>query len=290
MELTGKTAVVTGGASGIGFAMAERFATAGMKLVLADVEEPALDAAVERLGSSGAEVIGVPTDVGKIESVEALGQAANESFGAVHVLCNNAGVGGNNDGSSGQTIDLPDWKWVLDVNFWGVVHGHKVFLPAMLARGDGYIVNTASMAGQFPGHGPYSASKWAVVGITEGLFHQLRGSGVGVSCLCPGWVRTQILDSARNRPEWAAPNPLTDDEADADAETEARREFIRDQLESGMEPEKVAELVHDAIVDGSFWIFTDMTMVSALADRFSSVLENRNPSVWDLGESLTQTN
>ena len=146
------------------------------------------------------------------------------------------------------------------------------------------------MAGQFPGHGAYSASKWAVVGITEGLYHQLQGTGVGVSCLCPGWVRTKILESTRNRPEWAAPNALAEPDADADAETEARREFIREQIDTGMEPAQVAELVHGAVTSDAFWVFTDMTMVSALADRFTSVLENRNPSVWDLGESLTQTN
>ncbi len=287
-DLTGKTAVVTGGASGIGFAMAQRFAKAGMKLVLADVEEPALDAAVESLTSSGAEAIGVVTDVSDIDSMRALGSAANEAFGSVHVLCNNAGVGGNNNGSGGTGIDLADWRWVLDVNLWGVVHGHSVFLDQMLAQGEGHIVNTASMAGQFPGHGAYSASKWAVVGITEGLFHQVQDAGVGVSCLCPGWVRTKILESARNRPEWAAPNPLADEEANAEAE--ARREFIREQVDTGMDPAQVADLVHDAIINDQFWVFTDMSMVAALADRFESILENRNPSVWDLGESLTQTN
>lgn len=287
-DLKGKTAVITGGASGIGLAMAERFAAAGMKLVLADVEVPALDAAVTRLTSNGADAIGVATDVSDLASVEALGAKANEAFGSVHVLCNNAGVGGNNDGSGGTDVDLVDWKWVLDVNLWGVVHGHKVFLDQMIEQGEGHVVNTASMAGQFPGHGAYSASKWAVVGITEGLFHQLQGTGVGVSCLCPGWVRTQILESGRNRPEWAAPNALREPEANAEAE--ARREFIKEQIDTGMEPAQVAELVYGAVDSGAFWVFTDMTMVAALADRFSSILENRNPSVWDLGESLTQTN
>ncbi len=287
-DLTGRTAVITGGASGIGLAMAERFGAAGMNLVLADVEAPVLDAAVGAFASKGGEALGVVTDVSNIESMEALAAKANEKYSSVHVVCNNAGGGGNSDGSGGPGIDLADWKWVLDVNLWGVVHGHRVFLDQLLQQGEGHIVNTASMAGQFPGHGPYSASKWAVVGITEGLFHQLQGTGVGVSCLCPGWVKTKILDSTRNRPEWAAPNPLVDQEADAEAE--ARREFIREQIETGMEPAQVADLVHDAVLNDTFWVFTDMTMVTALADRFSSILENRNPSVWDLGESLTQTN
>jgi len=287
-DLTGKTAVITGGASGIGLAMAERFATAGMKLVLADIEAPALDAAVNGLLANGAEAIGVVTDVSDFASMEALGAKANEAFGSVHVVCNNAGVGGNNDGGGSLDIDLSNWKWVLDVNLMGVVHGHKVFVDQMVEQGEGHIINTASMAGQFPGHGPYAASKWAVVGITEGLYHQLQGTGVGISCLCPGWVRTNIVESARNRPEYAAPNALVDPEVDA--ETDARREFIKEQIDTGMEPAQVAELVHGAVTSDAFWVFTDMTMVSALADRFTSVLDNRNPSVWDLGESLTQTN
>jgi len=287
-DLTGKTAVITGGASGIGLAMAERFATAGMKLVLADIEAPALDAAVNGLQANGAEAIGVVTDVSDFASMEALGAKANEAFGSVHVVCNNAGVGGNNDGGGSLDIDLSNWKWVLDVNLMGVVHGHKVFVDQMVEQGEGHIINTASMAGQFPGHGPYAASKWAVVGITEGLYHQLQGTGVGISCLCPGWVRTNIVESARNRPEYAAPNALVDPEVDA--ETDARREFIKEQIDTGMEPAQVAELVHGAVTSDAFWVFTDMTMVSALADRFTSVLDNRNPSVWDLGESLTQTN
>ncbi len=186
-DLTGKTAVVTGGASGIGLAMAQRFATAGMKLVLADVEEPALDAAVEALTSSGTETIGVVTDVSDIDSMRALGSAANDAFGSVHVLCNNAGVGGNRNGSGGTGIDLADWKWVLDVNLWGVVHGHSVFLDQMLAQGEGHIVNTASMAGQFPGHG-------AVFGVeVGGRRHHRRvvppGPGHGGRCVLPlPWV------------------------------------------------------------------------------------------------------
>lgn len=288
LDLKDKTAVITGGASGIGLAMAERFAAAGMKLVLADVEAPALDAAVNGLRANGAEAIGFVTDVSDIASMEALGAKANETYGSVHIVCNNAGVGGNNDGGGSLNVDLANWKWVLDVNLMGVVHGHKVFLEQLIDQGEGHIINTASMAGQFPGHGPYAASKWAVVGITEGLYHQLQGTGVGVTCVCPGWVRTNIVESARNRPEYAAPNALAD--AAADPELDARRAFIKEQVDMGMAPEQVAELIHGAVTSDAFWVFTDMTMVSALADRFTSVLDNRNPSVWDLGESLTSTN
>ena len=131
------------------------------------------------------------------------------------------------------------------------------------------------MAGHFPGHSPYTASKWAVVGITEGLYGQLKqmGSTVGVSCLCPGWVNTNIADSIRNRPEWAAPDALAEPSPEADA----RLAYLRDQLASGRSPDEVAELVHDAILNDSFWIFTDLDMVAHLEARYSSVLKNRNP-------------
>ncbi len=293
-NLDGKTAVITGAASGIGRAMANRFATAGMKVVLADVEEPVLDEAVAQLQAGGADAIGVVTDVSDLSSVEALLAAATGAFGNVNILCNNAGVGGGTLGSASRgALDLPDWKWVLEVNLWGVIHGHHVFLPHLLEHGDGHIVNTASMAGHLPGHGAYTASKWAVTGITEGLFHQLRGSGstVGVSCLCPGWVNTQIAESTRNRPEWAAPHPLTEEpDDDLAAEAEARFAFIRDQLAAGMAPEDVANLVHDAVVENSFWVFTDPTIVAALKERFDAILERRNPSDFDFAEALSQTN
>jgi NAD(P)-dependent dehydrogenase (short-subunit alcohol dehydrogenase family) len=292
-QLENKTAVITGAASGMGLAFARRFAKAGMKIVLADIEGPVLDVAVAELVDGGAEAIGVVTDVADIESVQALADTAIEAFGRVHLVCNNAGVGGGSLGApTGASLDLPDWKWVLDVNLWGVIHGHSVFLPHLIEHGDGHIVNTASMAGHFPGHSAYTASKWAVVGITEGLLHNLRGSGstVGVSCLCPGWVDTNIADSTRNRPEWAAPDPLADVPEEIAAASEARAAFIRDVLASGMPPSEVADLVHDAVVNNTFWIFTDLTMVASLQDRFDSILENRNPGQWDLGQALSQTN
>jgi NAD(P)-dependent dehydrogenase (short-subunit alcohol dehydrogenase family) len=274
--LAGKTAVVTGAASGMGRAFADRFAAAGMKVVLADIEGPALDGAVDDLVSGGAEAMGVVTDVSDPDAVAALADRAIERFGRVNVVCNNAGVAADPLTSADQ-LDLKSWKWVMDVNVWGVVHGHQVFLPHLLDHGDGHIVNTASMAGHFPGHGAYGASKWAVVGITEGLYQHLRatGSTVGVSCLCPGWVHTRITEAVRNRPEWAAPSALDEPTPEA----EAAMAFVRDQVISGRPPSEVADLVHDAIVADRFWIFTDLTMVAALSDRFAAVLENRNPEV-----------
>lgn len=279
-SLQGKTAVVTGAASGMGRAFAERFGRAGMQVVLADVEGPKLDEAVEALTAAGVPAIGVVTDVTDGAAVDRLRDAAIDAFGRVHVLCNNAGVAGTGP-SGGEFVTEPEWRWVLEVNLWGVIHGHRAFLPHLVANGDGHIVNTASMAGHFPGHSAYSASKWAVVAITEGLFHdpRLRAAGVGVSCLCPGWVNTAIADSARNRPEWAAPRRDVES-----SEVEAAMEaFVRDQLRSGMEPAAVADLVHDAILSNRFWVFTDLQMVAALEQRYQSILTNTNPPTMGLG-------
>jgi NAD(P)-dependent dehydrogenase (short-subunit alcohol dehydrogenase family) len=279
-SLQGKTAVVTGAGSGMGRAFAERFARAGMKVVLADVEAPKLDETVEAINATGAEAIGVITDVTDGAAVDRLRDAAIERFGRVHVLCNNAGVAGTGP-LGGQFVSEAEWRWVLDVNLWGVIHGHRAFLPHLAEHGDGHIVNTASMAGHFPGHSAYTASKWAVVGITEGLFHdqQLRAAGVGVSCLCPGWVNTAIADSARNRPEWAAP-ALGVERSPLEEMMEA---YVRDQLRSGMEPDAVADLVHDAILTNRFWVFTDMQMVQGLQPRFDAVIAAENPPTMGLG-------
>jgi NAD(P)-dependent dehydrogenase (short-subunit alcohol dehydrogenase family) len=278
-ELTGKTAVVTGAASGMGRAFAERFATAGMNVVLADIEAPRLDEAVAEVQRRGVDAIGVPTDVSDADAVDRLRDAALERFGRVHVVCNNAGVAGS---SANADVDLNDWRWVLGVNLWGVIHGHRSFLPHLLEHGDGHIVNTASMAGHYPGHNAYAASKWAVVSITEGLFHQLRtqGSTVGVSCLCPGWVATDIATSVRNRPEWAAPPPLADQPVDE--RVMVAREYVLDQLRSGMPPARVADLVHDAVVQDRFWIFTDMAMVAGLGSRYDAILAAENPPAMGL--------
>jgi len=238
------------------------------------VEVPKLEEAVQAITETGAQAIGVPTDVTDGEAVDRLRDAAIEAFGRVHVLCNNAGVAGGAP-FGGDWITEDEWRWVLEVNLWGVIHGHRAFLPHLVEGGDAHIVNTASMAGHFPGHSAYSASKWAVVGITEGLHHdpRLRAAGVGVSCLCPGWVDTAIAGSARNRPEWAAP-PAS---VEPSPEQEAMMAFVTDQLRSGMGPAVVADLVHDAILSDTFWIFTDMAMVSALEPRFRSVLTATNP-------------
>ena len=281
-SFVGKVAVVTGAASGMGLAFARRFAAAGAKIVLADVERPSLDAAVAELTKAGHEAVGVVTDVMSLESVHTLRDAALERFGRVNVVCNNAGVGGAPQ-PAGEWVDMKTWEWVLGVNLWGVIHGVKAFLPHLLEHGDGHVVNTASMAGHLPGWSPYAASKFAVVGLTEGLYSQLRvlGSTVGVSCLCPGWVNTRIDESVRNRPEWAAPAL---DAPPPPPETEAMRAAISDLLRGGTDPAAVADLVHDAILSDRFWIFTTDDFDVLLKTRHRNIETATNPKVWRLGD------
>ena len=202
-EFSGRVAVVTGAASGIGRALADRCAQGGMRVVMADVETSALDAAVAGLRALGHEVLAVPTDVSSETSVDELADQAFSTFGSVHLLFNNAGVFGGRPGAIWEST-LNDWRWILGVNVYGVIHGLRSFVPRMLDAGEeGWIVNTASMGGLVPGGSPYGVSKHAVVAISEALYSHLsqRERKVGCSVLCPIYVRTQILQADRNRPE-----------------------------------------------------------------------------------------
>ena len=238
MELTsGKTAVVTGAASGIGFALAERFARAGLDIVLADVEQEALDAAEQKIAALGVQTLAVRTDVSDEAAVQALAAAAIERFGAVHLVCNNAGVESSADAWLGP---ISAWKWVLGVNLWGVIHGIRAFLPVMLGQGEGHFVNTASIAGLYPGFSPsYDASKHAVVAISEGLYRSMKLAGlpIGVSVLCPGWVDTNIMDAARNWPADLGEQPPQAFGA------ELVEPHVRKAIAEAIQPADVAELL-----------------------------------------------
>jgi len=270
MELTqGQTAVVTGAASGIGLALARELVGAGLQVVLADVEEGPLQAAVAELGAGGAAVLGVPTDVSDGAQVDALARQVGDAFGPVHLLCNNAGVGG---GGLIAELSEADWAWVLGVNLWGVIHGLRAFLPGMLAHGQpAHVVNTASVLGLItaPFTGPYAASKFAVEAITETLFHELAmtGSPVGVSVLCPGWVRTRIAESDRNRPEGMAPRsgPL--------------RDGLAEVVSHGMPPEIVARAVLEAVRERRFYVLTHPEITVNIEARLRGIVSGANPEL-----------
>jgi NAD(P)-dependent dehydrogenase (short-subunit alcohol dehydrogenase family) len=274
MELTaGKVAVVTGAGSGIGSALAQRFARAGLDIVLADVEPAALAAAEQEIASLGVKTLAVPTDVSDEAAVQALAAAAIDRFGAVHVVCNNAGVLSNADPWFGP---ITAWQWVLGVNLWGVIHGIRAFLPLLAAQGEGHIVNTASVAGLLPGFGAsYDAGKHAVVAISEDLYQAMKVAGlpVGVSVLCPGWVRTGIVDAARNWPGGLGdiPEPaFTADLVDP---------HVRRVINEGMTPMAVADVVADAVAADRFWIFTHGEFTDVVARRWKRIAAGEDPEV-----------
>jgi NAD(P)-dependent dehydrogenase (short-subunit alcohol dehydrogenase family) len=242
-----------------------------MRVVLADVEESALAQAANQLRSGGATVEAVVCDVSRHEEVERLARRTLDAFGAVHVVCNNAGVGGG----FGRIWEasLKDWEWVLGVNLWGVIHGLRAFLPGMLASGEeGHVVNTASVAGLLgaPWMAPYAASKYAVVGISECLYHELMPTRVGVSVLCPSWVNTNIYRSSRNRPAHLGGGrperergPLTD--------------ALAQLLATGMAPETVADHVADAVRRRRFWVLTHPEVLPVIEARAAAIAAGGNP-------------
>jgi NAD(P)-dependent dehydrogenase (short-subunit alcohol dehydrogenase family) len=274
----GKVAVVTGAASGIGRALAERCAKEEMKVVLADIEEPALMQASRDLAAQGAQVLAVPTDVSQAGEVETLARKAFETYSAVHLLFNNAGVGA---GKSAWESSLADWEWVLGVNLWGVIHGIHFFVPRMLEqRSEGHIVNTASMAGLTygPGQSIYKVSKHGVVSLSETLYYELalRGASLKVSVLCPGLVSTNILDAQRNRParlqDASVEEPLS-------PQAEAVVQRFQQAVREAMPPGQVADIVFEAIREERFYILTHPTWKAAIQIRMEDILQERNPTL-----------
>ncbi len=272
-QLRDRVAVVTGGASGIGKGMAERFAAEGMKLVIADVEREALSKAVAELETRGARVIGIECDVASAESVASLAQQTLDAYGAVHVLCSNAGVAGAG-GKATWESSLDDWNWVLGVNLMGVIHGIRSFVPIMLEQGEeGHLVNTASIAGLVQGGGIYGVTKHAVVALSESLFNEFRARGakLGVSVLCPGWVNTRIFESERNRPE--APR---EDPGELAPQFEMLRKFAEAKIASGLDPKDVGGMVVDAIKAERFYILTHPWQ-NMIQNRMENILQGRDP-------------
>jgi NAD(P)-dependent dehydrogenase (short-subunit alcohol dehydrogenase family) len=258
-QFSGKVAVVTGGASGIGKAIAQQLVLQGMHVVIADVEEQALERSAREIGA-----VGIRTDVSSFESVQALADSVRNRFGAVHLLCNNAGVA-----STARVADmaLSDWEWLLGVNLWGAIHGIKAFLPLLKANVDGgYLVNTASVAGFHvtPELGGYSVSKFAVVALSETLALELAadGSNVGVTVFCPGPVSTRLGSSQRNRPRGAAESAFVD----RDLEQEGNQ-GIR-----WMDPETAAEILMRAIRRGDLHAFTHPEWAPVLRARHQGII------------------
>lgn len=279
-DLTDKVAVITGAASGIGLAMAQRAASEGMRVVLADIEEAPLAAAAQQLRDEGAEALAVVTDVSSLSSVEDLRDETISVYGAAHLLVNNAGVA---VGRLTWETTHEDWTWVLGVNLWGVVHGVRAFLPGMLASGnEGHIVNVASMAGLLtaPGMSIYNTSKHAVVGLSETLYYelQLTGARVGASVLCPGWVNTKIMDAERNRPAGMR-HTATAQPAFAGP----MEDMARQALAHGMPPSAVADHVFRAVRDNRFWILTHPEMAPIVEQRFKHALGGTNPELPQIG-------
>jgi NAD(P)-dependent dehydrogenase (short-subunit alcohol dehydrogenase family) len=259
-EFRGKTAVVTGGASGLGKAIARQLAAEGMRVVIADIEESALQHAAAEIGA-----IGVRADVSDFASVRSLAEETCRRFGTVHVVCNNAGVG-----SIGRIADLTldDWRWMIGVNLWGVIHGVQAFLPILRGNADGgHIINTASV-GSFvtmPGLGAYGVTKHAVIALTETLAQELAedGSRVGVTALCPGPTRTNIKTSSRNRPAALGRGGLVD----VDLETTEFGAGAR-----WIEPDAVGRIVVAAVRRGDLYAFTHPEQMSAAEQRFEAIM------------------
>ena len=278
-----RVAVVTGAASGIGKALSLAFAAEGSSVVLADVEDEALAAAKAEVEALGVTALAVKTDVTEEESVADLCSATLEAFGEVHILCNNAGVGG---GGLIKNQLLVDWKWVIDVSLWGVINGLHHFLPHLIEAEDSHVVSTASVAGLMavPGLAPYNAAKYGVVAIMETLHHEMmrdEEANLGVSVLCPGVVRTNIATAQRNRPEHLRRQKGESGSNASKAPEEARKRnsAIAAALENGMEPSDVASQVVNAIYDRRFWVLSHPELLGEINHRNQELAALKNPTL-----------
>lgn len=262
-DFSGKTAFVTGGAQGIGYAIAEAMAKRGANIMLADINEDRLKQAKENLSRLNTQVDYCLCDVAHADAIQAAADKTIERFGKVHYVVNNAGVG---IGSEVGENSLKDWRWIVDINLMGVVYGCEIFTPLLKAHGEGgHIINTASVAGHvaMPGMGPYHATKFAVVGYSESIRQDLEGSKIGVSVLCPGWVQTEIHLSGKNSPSNAG--------ADVDLDKNDRFGEIAELIENGLEPEKVGEWVCDSIAANRQYIFTHPDMRPVFEMRYQAI-------------------
>ena len=272
-QLMGKTAVITGAASGIGLALAHQFGSEGMNLMLADIETGPLAEAEAALSAAGYDVASFELDVRELEQVKALEAATRERFGNVHLLCNNAGVGAG--GAVAGLDDLEKWKWTIDINLWGVIYGCKTFLPAMIEHGEpAHVVNTASMAGHVAtGYmGAYNVSKYGVVALSETLSREMQqtGTAIGVSVLCPAFVQTQIANSSRLLPEAQREEPTE--------ESAAMQEILDALVAAGIETKVVAEAVANAVINDRFWILTHPETKEAISARANDIVTGVNPA------------
>jgi NAD(P)-dependent dehydrogenase (short-subunit alcohol dehydrogenase family) len=270
-DFKGKVAVVTGAAGGIGRALAERFAAEGMSVVLADIDRAALAKTEQEMKSAGAAVVAVPADVSKADEVEALAKKTMDAFGAVHIVCNNAGVA--TPSATCWEAPLEDWQWIFGINFWGVIHGIRTFVPILLEQGEGHIVNTASLAGVIssPLGGPYQATKHAVLTVSETLYGELKlhGGNVGVTVVCPGFVRTAILESVQQRFALRPRTPLQ----------EQLQKMYTQLIDASMPPSQVAGAVFQAVREERLYVFTHSEMMPLVQQRFDNILAGRNPDV-----------
>jgi NAD(P)-dependent dehydrogenase (short-subunit alcohol dehydrogenase family) len=281
-DLADRVAWITGGASGIGLALAHRLAAERVKLALVDVEEAPLREAESALRAAGATVLALRADVGKASDMEAATRETLARFGVVHLIVNNAGVGGG--GGPMWQLSESDWRWALDVNLWGVIHAIRLLVPPLLASGlDGHIVNTASIAGltSTPFMGPYTATKHAVVAISECLAKELElaKAKVGVSVLCPGFVKTKIGSSQRNRPREEAGTEVT-------PQMKQFQAVLAQLVDTGVSADAIAATTLEAVREGRFYVLTHPELTPAIEHRMTQILEQRQPGIDPMFRSL----